>query len=257
MTFPENSATSRQVARYTATDPEGATVTLSLSSGAADFNLANNGVVTFKASPDHEDQNSYSFTVRAVAGAHTVNRPVSRKHPGTSRSRERSPCPRCSPRRTYSLRQRWRTTTGPQAQPGNGTAPPAVGSTGTELTGETSGSYTPVGDDVGFYLRATAAYDDGFDNGNTATAASANRVVAVNPDNVRPEFDPNGDYVRAIRENLTPPQPWRSGPGHRPQQRRPPDLQHSGLRLLRDRRLHRTACALRQYSTTRMTTSTP
>ena len=78
------------------------------------------------------------------------------------------------------------------------------GSTGTELTGETSASYTPVGDDVGFYLRATAAYDDGFDNGNTATAASANRVVAVNPDNVRPEFDPNGDYVRAIRENLTP-----------------------------------------------------
>ena len=71
--FPENSATSRQVARYTASDPEDATVALSLTGTDADnFNLASNGVVTFEASPDYEEQGSYSFTVSAVAGSHTA-----------------------------------------------------------------------------------------------------------------------------------------------------------------------------------------
>ena len=60
--FPENSATSRQVGRYTASDPEGASVNLSLSSGSAEFALAGNGVLTFEGSPDYEDQRSYSAT---------------------------------------------------------------------------------------------------------------------------------------------------------------------------------------------------
>ena len=79
--FPENASTSRQVARYTATDPEGATVTLSLSSGGAYFTLASNGTVTFKESPDFEEQNVYSVTVRAVAGSHTEIKTSERQHP--------------------------------------------------------------------------------------------------------------------------------------------------------------------------------
>ena len=75
--FPENSPTSRQVARYTARDPEGATVTLSLTgTDSDDFALASNGNLTFKASPDYETQNGYTVTVRAVAGLHTVDKPV-------------------------------------------------------------------------------------------------------------------------------------------------------------------------------------
>ena len=75
--FPENSATSRQLGRYTATDPEGATVTLSLSgTDSGKFALASNGALTFRESPDYEDQDSYSVTVRAVAGSHTVDRAV-------------------------------------------------------------------------------------------------------------------------------------------------------------------------------------
>ena len=47
--FPENSSTSRQVGRYTATDPELATVTLLLTgTDSDDFTLASNGVLTFK-----------------------------------------------------------------------------------------------------------------------------------------------------------------------------------------------------------------
>ena len=47
--FPENSAISRQVGRYTASDPEGITVTLSLSSGGDKFALASNGVSHLKS----------------------------------------------------------------------------------------------------------------------------------------------------------------------------------------------------------------
>ena len=68
--FPENSATSRQVGRYTAMDPEGAMVTLSLLSGDADFNLASNGALTFDDSPDFEEQewlHSYSQGRRRLA----------------------------------------------------------------------------------------------------------------------------------------------------------------------------------------------
>ena len=74
--FPENSSTSREVGRYTTSDPESATVTLSLSSGGADFTLASNGVLTFDESPDFEEQSRYIVTVRAVAGSHTVDKTV-------------------------------------------------------------------------------------------------------------------------------------------------------------------------------------
>ena len=49
---------------------------MSLLSGGADFALASNGVLTFRASPDYENQSTYNFTVRAVAGSHTVDIPV-------------------------------------------------------------------------------------------------------------------------------------------------------------------------------------
>ena len=76
------------------------------------------------------------------------------------------------------------------------------GSSGTAITNANSRSYTPVADDVGSYLRVVASYDDGFDGGNTASAVSVNRALAVNPDNVRPVFPANGDYDRRIRENV-------------------------------------------------------
>ena len=78
--FPESASTSRQVGRYTASDPEGATVTLSLTGADSDdFTIASNGVLTFNESPDFEDKSSYNVTVRAVAGSHTVDMPVTVK----------------------------------------------------------------------------------------------------------------------------------------------------------------------------------
>ena len=63
------------VATYTATDPEGATITWSLEGDdAALFDLSSGGMLTFKNSPDHEaaadddTDNAYEVTVVASAG---------------------------------------------------------------------------------------------------------------------------------------------------------------------------------------------
>ena len=64
----ENSGT--DVGRFVATDPEGAGVTWSDLSGddAADFDLSNNGVLTFKVSPDYEMKHEYEVTLNAFDG---------------------------------------------------------------------------------------------------------------------------------------------------------------------------------------------
>ena len=202
--FPENSVASRQVARYTATDPEGATVILSLTgTDSDDFNLAGNGSLTFRESPDYEEQTTYTFTVRAVAGTHTVNKPVNvnirnLEEPGAIALSA------IQPQENISLAAVLTDDDGPSGTTWQWYRTSSRGSTGTAITGETSSSYSPINDDVGFYLRVIATYDDGFDPGNTAQAVSSNRVLAVNPANVRPAFPATGDYSRSIRENLAP-----------------------------------------------------
>lgn len=197
--FPENSATSRQVGRYTVTDPEGATVTLSLSSGATDFNLASNGVVTFKESPDYEVRSSYTFTVRAVAGTHTVPKDVTvniqnLEEPGSVSLSS------VQPQQGVAFTATLTDDDGPSGTAWQWYRSTSRGSAGTAITTATSASYTPVAEDVGRYLRAVATYDDAHGNGKTVAAVSANLTVAVNPNNLRPEFASN-TATRSIREN--------------------------------------------------------
>ena len=61
----------------------------------------------------------------------------------------------------------------------------------TDISGAMSPSYTPVADDVGYYLRATATYSDGEGSGTTKTAqaASAKSVRTPPPDNRAPVFE--------------------------------------------------------------------
>ena len=86
----------------------------------------------------------------------------------------------------------------------------------TDISGATMASHTPTADDVGMYLRALAAYDDGHcgfsdtgatpcDPKKTAHAISANPVQA-DPSNEPPSFqDENGENIatttRSVAEN--------------------------------------------------------
>ena len=71
--YPENSPTTRVVDRYMATDPEGAGVTWSNLAGndAGKFEFSNTGVLTFKVSPNFEQQPKYEVTLNASDGGLT------------------------------------------------------------------------------------------------------------------------------------------------------------------------------------------
>ena len=199
--FPENASTSRQVARYTATDPEGATVTLSLSSGGAYFTLASNGTVTFKESPDFEEQNRYSLTVRAVAGSHTVDRVVNVNIQNVE-ERGTVTLSAVQPQAETPLAATLGDDDGPFGTMWQWYRTSSRGSAGTEIDGATSPTYIPVGDDVGRYLRVVASYDDGHGDDKSAAAVSANRVQEAPPQPEPPVFPVGGDYdQRSIREN--------------------------------------------------------
>ena len=197
--FPENSSVSRQVAKYTATDPEGATVTLSLSPGdTGDFTLASNGVLTFNESPDYEEQSNYRVTVMVEAGTHTVDKSVTVyiqniEEPGTVTLSSVQP----------------QVGTLLEATLEDDDGPAATGwqtewqwyRASSMIDGETSRFYTPNADDMGSYLRAVAMYDDGLGTSKTAVAVSANRVQPAPPQNFAPEFPSTENGQRSIREN--------------------------------------------------------
>ena len=60
-----------EVAIYDDNDPEGGSITWSLSGDAADDMDIANGVLTFNSSPDHEDQETYRIVIRAFDGTST------------------------------------------------------------------------------------------------------------------------------------------------------------------------------------------
>ncbi len=71
-----------------------------------------------------------------------------------------------------------------------------------EIAGAESDSYTPVDDDVGSYLRATASYTDGEGSGKSAQRDSANTVRE--PTDHAPTFPSTETGVRTVPENTPP-----------------------------------------------------
>ena len=55
----------------------------------------------------------------------------------------------------------------------------AMAGTFTDIAGATSGSYRPVADDVGMYLRATVMYTDVHGSGQSAMMVAGNAVMAA------------------------------------------------------------------------------
>ena len=70
------------------------------------------------------------------------------------------------------------------------------------VSGATAKSYTPVVGDIGYYLRATATYRDGYspDTDISISAVSENPVQARPPVNSAPEFPP-GPTTRSVPED--------------------------------------------------------
>ncbi len=76
----------------------------------------------------------------------------------------------------------------------------ADATTWTDISGATSGDYTPVSDYEGKFLRANAAYDDGNGSGKAVDAVVTN-AVQPKPANQPPAFDEGASTTRSIRED--------------------------------------------------------
>ena len=190
------------VATFTAVDPEGESIVWSLLENTGDdqdFDIEN-GVLTFKSSPDFEapmgggasgTDNTYVVTVQASDGGddttatEVVTIEVTNvEEPGTVMLSTLQP-------------QVGVVTTATLTDPDNATETTVTWQWyrgNSEIVGATDGagmlmsSYTPTTGDVGSVLRATAMYDDGEDEDKTAQEDSAHAVRQAPESNIPPTF---------------------------------------------------------------------
>ena len=192
------------VAAYTATEPDNDPITWSLSGpdmGA--FGIGSGGELTFNTPPDFEGptdgdtDNVYEVTVEASDGGAT---------PGTldvtitvTDVGEPGSVTLSSPNPQLGV-PLMATLNDPEGVGGGVTwqwASSSDRSTWTDIDGATSETYTPVAEDEGKYLRATAEYTDGEGSSSTAEAVSDALVTT----NIAPEFPATETGERSVLES--------------------------------------------------------
>ena len=198
--YPENASIGRQVARFTATDPERAAVRLWLTGAdSSAFTLSFSGVLTFHNPPDYEDQSGYTITVNAEAGGDSVTKivTINIQHLEEAGSVTLSAV---QPQAGISFAATLEDDDGPIGTEWQWYRTSSRASTGTTIVNATTRSYTPDDDDVGSYLRAVATYDDDHGLDKTTSAVSDYKVQAEQVENFAPEFaDPAAE--RSVPEN--------------------------------------------------------
>ena len=191
------------VATYTATDPEGTAITSWTLAGAdaGDF-MIDNGVLSFKKSPDFEmpmggsagNSNSYEVMVKAMdstgkTGMEEVKVEVTNvDEVGTVTLSAVQPQSTISFMAT--LEDLDGTTSNPKWQWAK--AGSRNGSY-SDIAGATSDMYIPKDPDIGSWLRATVTYTDPEDSGKTAMMKSMYSVQGIRGDNNAPEFAADQD----------------------------------------------------------------
>ena len=186
----------------TATDDDNDTLTYSLDvDGAASFDIvATTGQLQTKAALDFETTPNYSVTVTATdtgAATDTIIITITVNNldePGTVTLSSQQPLVAIEITAALddpddvsgSVTWLW-------ARSPDGTSP------WTPIS-EASDSYTPVFDDVGDYLRATASYNDGEGGGKSAQAISAN-AVEVAPGRNKPVLREYPTATRSVPRN--------------------------------------------------------
>ncbi len=201
------------VGTFRAVDQDGDAIEWSLSGPDAALFTIEDGVLSFRDSPDYEDprstaaggpaagRNAYRLTIRASGGTHDVTVTVTDVNEAGEVSISRLQ-PQVSRPLSASLSDVDDGVTGERWQ----WARSADGTTWTDIAGATSPNRSPAPADEDMYLRATVTYSDKFGPDQNASAASANRVEARTLSNGAPSLagqDRDGDalVIRSIREN--------------------------------------------------------
>ena len=195
------------VATYTAAGQAAPGATWSLGGDdAGDFSISSSGVLTFRSTPDFENptdqgtNNMYNVMVKATSGAIEASLPVTvtvgnlEEDGSVTLSSNQDQVKVDVPITAVvtdldvvtpnTVTWRW-------ASSANANGP------WTNIPGATDEAYTPVDDDVGNYLQATASYEDGHSSGKSEEAATASAVLAITTDII----GTNGDVT------LSPAQP--------------------------------------------------
>ena len=187
----ESDDPSQVLARYTATDPEDLTATITLWSASGtdggDFVMNAQGELRFRNQPDHEGpadsdrDNVYEFMVRASDGRNygTFEETVTVSNveePGMVTFSASAPVV------NSRLIARLADPDGNVQSPTWEWESSPDGSSGWAfISGETSDAYTPATEDLETYLRATVRYDDGEGLGKRAEGITTNPVRATSP----------------------------------------------------------------------------
>ena len=183
------------VATYSATDPEGVTVTWSLQSGDADdFTITNAGALSFAIAPNYEVKFSYTVTVRASDGTNTRYHFVTVTVTDMDEDEGLLPLPR-RPFIGIGYIAAFEVGKGDAVQ-----SPMWVWARSMSLSGPwaditvaaTAATYVPVGADRDHYLRVTVSYNDGhIADGHSAKTLQATSEFPTLPDipnNMPPVF---------------------------------------------------------------------
>ena len=197
--------TNNTVATFTVSDPDRQTPVWQALAGADAVHFTfTNGTLSFVASPNFEDaqdtggDNTYNVTIRASDGAESGTYDLAVR---VTNVNERGmlalpPQPQTETPLTATLTDSdvvgattWKWERSMSSTSG-----------WAEITGETTGSYTPVASDVDYYLRVTASYTDGHGSGKSETAVSSNPVQLRPPDNTAPDFG-STSATRSVPEN--------------------------------------------------------
>ena len=179
------------VATYSATDPEGVTVTWSLQGGAGVFMITSAGALAFTTAPNYEVEFSYTVTVRASDGTNDVDVDVTVTVTDVDEDEELL----LSARRPFigiGYTAAFEVGKGDAVQ-----SPMWVWARSMSLSGPwaditvaaTAATYVPVGADRDHYLRVTVSYNDG--HGQSAKTLQATSEFPTLPDigtNMPPVF---------------------------------------------------------------------
>ena len=201
-----------QVGTYRAADPESATIAwqplVGSDSDKFEFN-ASNGRLSFKTAPDYEDaedsggNNVYDVTLSVSAGGHTTTLNVAvtitnRDETGTLAFPSTRPQEEAEYTAALSDADGVVSTTWTWVRSTSRTSGWAAVSGAVD--GLTTSAYTPLAGDIGYYLRATAAYEDGHGPNKSREVVSSSTVRAKPVVNIPPAFA-DTTTTRDIPEN--------------------------------------------------------
>ena len=200
--YPENGTGA--VATYTVSDPEGAMVTWSLGGDDAGDFMIENGVLSFKKSPDFETamggsagtSNTYIVMVKATDETRMVGmKDVMVKVTNVDEDGMVTLSAR-RPQSTIAFTAVINDPdTGVSDEKWQWAKAGSLNGSYRNITGATSAIYTPTDADLGSYLRATVTYEDVEDEGKSAMMKSEFPVQAIRGANNAPEFAADQDPI--------------------------------------------------------------